>query len=117
MIKTQLKELKPDFLSLSGILLTLWCVTMAWTSGPWSQSEIFSSQVCKRDYECYRKLGDHWRHYHKLPFRQERLGLNGELSSHDLHPDKKNHMAATEDSVNKPTTRDVLIFIFIFINI
>ena len=58
--------------------------------------------MCKRDYTCYRKLGDHRRHYHKLPFRQERLGNNGELSSHDLHPDKKNHMAPTEDSVNQP---------------
>ena len=69
--------------------------------------------MCKRDCKFYRKLGYHRRGYHKLPYRQERLGINGELSSHDLHPDTKSNMAATEDSVNKTTSRDVLIFIFI----
>ena len=59
----------------------------------------FVVQVCKRDYKCYRSLGDHRRHYHKLPFRQERLGNKGELSSHDLHPELKNIKAPTEDSV------------------
>ena len=61
--------------------------------------KILCCEVCKRDYQSYRKLGDHRRHYHKLPFRQERLGHEGQLSSHDLHPDTKNPLTPTEDSV------------------
>ena len=70
--------------------------------------------MCKRDYKCYRNLGDHRRHYHKLPFRQERLGNNGELSSHDLHPEIKNIMAPTEDSVIRNTVLG-LVKIIVFL--
>ena len=57
------------------------------------------SQVCEIDYKCYRNLGDHRRHYHKLPFRQERLGINGKIPTQDLHPEIKNLLVATEESV------------------
>ena len=58
-------------------------------------------EVCNRDYKSYRNLGDHRRHFHKLPFRQERLGASFQIDSFELHPENKNRTVstATSDSV------------------
>ena len=66
-----------------------------------NENSVYVCEVCHRDYKSYRNLGDHRRHQHKLPFRQEKLGFNLNIDSYELHPENKNRTVAptTAESV------------------
>ena len=51
--------------------------------------DLFLLQVCKKDKATYHLLAVHRTKVHKLPYRQDRLGPNGEISSYVLHPERK----------------------------
>ena len=55
-----------------------------------SEDSIYVCEACSKVYRNYQSLGEHRRRTHKLPFRQNTLGRNGEISSFDLHPENKN---------------------------
>ena len=64
------------------------------------EDSIYVCQVCSKTLCSYRQLGNHRKHTHKLPFRQNTLGKNGEISSYDVHPENKSTtQSAMMDSV------------------
>ena len=50
-------------------------------------TSIYICEVCQKDKRDYNTLGDHRKHVHKLPWRQERLGPYVSLPSsiHNIH--------------------------------
>ena len=48
-------------------------------------TSIYICEVCQKDKRDYNTLGDHRKHVHKLPWRQERLGPYVSVLSKNYH--------------------------------
>ena len=71
---------------------------------------LYICEFCRTKCKTYSILGTHRSKSHKVPYRQERLGPNGEFSSFELHPPKsvvkiekyeEDPLAISEEDVDK----------------
>ena len=59
---------------------------------------VYICEVCRKDCHNYPNLGSHRKQIHRLPYRQQRLGENGEFLSSELHQ-KKSQTKPKPDSI------------------